>query len=392
MGPLPSFISTYLRADKIVGALLAAVPGGLVLSFDIGGSLFDTIARRAAASSSQQFLGQPSLLRHRSQLRGRRTIPGPLDIIADPVLFGRIDGFIRIADESKTFEAYGSRFEEVAIRSLDSWTAGRPTLRHIHFGDPELALDQMAGATELFARDRPTATLYTSGMDRPALLSLLERSGYAALDLNADEVHNDEPDVSADFGWIAYPLERQPEVQSLVSELAYGDVAQFSEWEDIRERNAIKRQRSSGAVFGLRTNAPRMNHRIAAADIIAEDDCYPLESDSANSWRWLGPRARTRLSLPCAFPGMYRVEVAVLSNHLSNGLAGCRVLVEGAEVEVTTRGTDTGTIQFIGQLDAHGYVGYMTVDIVSCGEVASVSSDPRVLRLSIQSIAISSWR
>ncbi len=392
MNPDTSYVNAYLLSDRIIGALLGSGPEGLVLSFDIGGSLFDTVARNAARASSHQFVDMPSLVRYRSQLYSRSQQLSSSDVIEEPTLFGRVDGFVRTQDETEIFESYGPSLERAMTRSIDSWASGRPLLRHIHFGDPGLTLDQIAGAEKSFATDRPTATFYISGLERRALLLQLERYGYRTLDLDANEVQPEESDALGDFGWIAIPSERYAEVSPGLPDLVRGDAAQFSEWQEVMERNTNARQHGSPSVFGLRANALPLDHKFAAPDIIVEDDCYPVEFEGGSSWRWLGPRARTRLFLPCAVPGIYRIEIAVLGNHLNDGLGQCRVLVEGREIETRIRGKNDGAIQFVGQLEARSYVGYMTVDIVSPGGVVSISAEPRTLRLSIQSIMVSPWR
>ena len=387
-----SHVNAYLLADRVVGALLESDSQGVVISIDIGGSLFDTVARNSAKTSLHRFVGSPNITRYRSQLLAKSPQLRAVDVIEEPVVFGRVDGIMRTENVSEIFETYAPRIFEVATRSIDSWAIGRPALRHIHFGDPDLTLDQMAGAANSLERDRPIATFYTSGIDRRELLLRLEKHGYRALDLSAREVGHAEVDAASDFGWIAFPSEKYSKVASEISERRSGHAPQFSEWQEVAERNANERQHRSRSVFGLQSNAPPLNRKYSANDIVAEDDCYPVESEGLASWRWAGPRARTRFSLPCAIPGIYQVEIVVIASHLSEGLGVCRVFVEGREIGATIHGTDQGTIQFIGQLDASRYVGYMTVDVVSPGNVKSAGSDPRTLRLNIQSISVSSWR
>jgi hypothetical protein len=378
----------YLLADRIVGALLDSEAEGIVLSIDIGGSLFDVAAKNAARASRHRYVGFPTLVRYRSQQRGRSDQPRAADIASEQVLFGRVDGFAREDDEDAIFEIYGPQREEFPTRSIDSWTKGRPSLRLIHFGDPRLALDQLAGAAKTIVRDRPVVTFYTAGLDAESLSSVLHNFGYGILNLEGEEAG--EGSV-ADFGWIAVPLERKTETEVLVSQRAAID-SEFTPWHEIAERNAPLRQQRSRSVFGIPANSPALLRKLAASDIIVDDDCYPVESDGLNSWRWLGPRPRTRLHLPCTLPGIYQVEIVVIASHLRSGLGGCRILVEGREIRAAIHGTDHGTIRFVGQLEARTYNGAMVVDIVSPGTALPAGGDPRALRLNVQSVEVSPWR
>ena len=354
MSPESTYISAYLLADRIIASLLDATPEGLVLSIDLGGSLFDAVARNSARSSLHNFVESPSLARSRSNQRGRGTQPGPADIIDEPVVFGRIDGVMRLEERIEIHSrSYAPHLDEIAIRSIDNWADNRPEIRHIHFGDPGITMDQLAGAADTLARRRPTTTFYTSGLDRSRLLSLLELNGYRALDVGANDVKCEASDSMTDFGWIAFPSERQAEVLSALPDETTGGIAQFFEWQDVIQRNAPVRQQRSRAVFGLPAHALPLGHKFATSEIIIEDDCYPVESDGTNSWRWLGPRSRTRLIVPCAIPGIYQLEITVIASHLRNGLGGCRVLVEGREVRATIHGIDEGTIRFVGQRSKH---------------------------------------
>jgi hypothetical protein len=381
----------YQLADRVIGSLLDFDSEGIILSIDIGGSLFDTVARNAAKASRHHFVNSPSLVSHRSQRLRRSPQLRPSDVIEEPVLFGRVDGKVHTGDDSETFESYGPQWEAFASCSIDSWAAGRRGLRLIHFGDPALTLDQFTGATKSLARDRPLATFYTSDMDRRELLSRLELCGYQVLNLNAEPVHSVELTAVAHFGWIAIPAERYAEVLAGKAE-PNGHVAQVSEWQEVVERNTPARLQRSRSVFGLPASTPLLTRKFTAGELLAENDCYPLESDGISSWRWIGPRPRTRFFLPCALPGIYQLEIIVIANHLRDGLGECRVLVEGREVQTSVHGGDQGTIAFVGQLEARDYTGFMTIDVVTPGNVSAVGADPRVLRLNIQSIAVSPWR
>jgi hypothetical protein len=384
--------NAYAIADRIIGAWLSSESPGLVLSIDIGGSLFDAVARNVARATLHQFAESPSLVLYRSRLHNAGPQPRPSDIIDLPLLFGRVDGLMRIENRAETFESYSPQIDEISTHSIDSWAAGRPPLRHIHFGDPQLTVDQLAGASQSFEHDRPLATFYTSGLDKKNLLSHLKGLDYRAFDLSAAEVLTGDSHASTDFGWIAFPSEKHPDIQPVLSDLTNGSVPLYSEWQEVMERNAPARQQRSRSIFGLPASAPPLDRVLLANDFIIEDDCYPLESDGIAAWRWLGPRSRTRLFLPCTLPGIYQVQITVIASHLQSGLGGCRILIEGREVQSTFSGVDQGTIAFIGQLESRGYTGSMSVDVVSPGSVSPAGADPRVLRLNMQSITVSPWR
>ncbi|MGD0193149.1 MAG: hypothetical protein ABSD74_20630 [Rhizomicrobium sp.] len=385
-------VSAFLIADHVIGALLNATTPGLVVSIDVGGSLFDTVARTAAKSSFHEFAEIPSLARHRSQRFGRTVPLKPSDVIEEAALFGRTDGKTQRINPDIIFETYGSATEQISTCSIDGWIAGRSPARYIHFGDPELTIDQLAGASETLRRDRPIATFYAAGTDRRALLSQIERHAYTTFNLGMQPVEPGPPQSESDFGWIAVPSERSGEAIAATPREARVGIAQFSEWHELIERNSTMRQHSSRAVFGFPPNTPQLLHTYSASEIIVEDDCYPAESDGTSSWRWFGPRPRTRVSLPCLLPGIYQLEITVIACHLRSGIAACRVLVDGREVRATVQGTEAGSIRFLGQVKPEDYAGFLCIDVVSPGTVSMIGADPRTLRLSVQSISVSPWR
>lgn len=394
-----NYKSAYALADRIIGSLLDSASTGLVLSVDFGGSMFDFIAQSAANSAGHEFARFPSLTRYHSQLNDLGLSMKTADALAEPVLFGRIDGIIRSQNDDEIFEEYARRFVNVATRGIDSWLVGRPKPRLIHFGDPNLLLDQMAGAAEALAKHRPIITLYSAGQDRGALLSQLHEYGYRAFDLAASPVRQGGTNSAVDFGWIAIAEEQHSDLFSHGETSSDDADSAFSEWQQELDqqhemnRYALPRQWRSRRVFGLPAGASfQIPRKIAAEEIVAFGDCYPVETNGTQSWRWLGPRPRTRFALPCPLPGIYQAQIQVLDSHLLTGLSNCRVLVEGREVRSTSEGSREGVIRFVGRLDARDYTGHMEIDIVTSDAVSPVSDEPRTLRLSIQSITISPWR
>ena len=146
-------------------------------------------------------------------------------------------------------------------------------------------------------------------------------------------------------------------------------------------------------VFGLRPgDTPELTYKISAAELICCNDCYPMESNDEKSWRWLGPRARSRLGVSCPLPGNYSFTVNAIGSTASDRLAKCRVVVEGREVRTLTAGLPDGTIQFFAYLDPSDYQGYLEIDLVIEGFRPPAGSDSRTLRLCIDSIEVSPWR
>lgn len=377
-----SYGLAFATADRVITSLLEEDGRGLAISIDVGGSLFDCVASNAAELSDCELVRAPSLLRFRSRLRSVGQMLKAQTVIEEPVFFGRIDGFLHIGDENDLLESYSPRPHDLATRSIDSWIVGRRALRLLHLGDPVLIEDQIAGARATLTRDRPILTLYPADRSKERLLSLLDLLGYQAFDLTAKPVLNDEGPLG-DLGWIAVPSDRRQDVIAAAGAHSAGAVSQT-------DRPTLPRHRRSGAIFGLAASGPLpLSKTIDIRDMVAVNDCYPVETQGDHSWRWLGPRPRSRILVPCPLPGRYAIELSVYGSHLENGLGTCRILVEGCEVETTVKGTTAGTISFVGQLDPKHYAGYMEIDIVSTGKTLSAGGDARTLRLSLQSITMS---
>jgi hypothetical protein len=269
-------------------------------------------------------------------------------------------------------------------------------LRLIHFGDPELVTDQLHGALETLARDRPTLTLYTARQQRAELVALLESFRYQVFNLSGEPANFSEPNPSVDFGWIAVPEEWQDEVVAAAAEQAMRTPSSIpSLWEREVSRSALPRLRRSAAVFGLGLAASRplpLDRIIPAADILCLNDCYPLETAGHHSWRWLGPRPRTRIAVPCPLPGTYRIGLHITGCKLENGLADSRVLAEGREVRTEISDPLPGDLSFAANVEPDNYVGYIEIDVVSVGTLVPVIGDQRMLRMSLESIAVSPWQ
>jgi hypothetical protein len=387
-----TFLNAFALADRVIGSVFEYADPGMVLSIDIGESLFDFIISNAAALAGHDFVSSPSLLRYRSRLLGLGLPLKPSSVITEPVVFGRIDGHIKISDGNDPLESYGSCHDEIAIRSIDSWLTGRPGLRLVHFGDPELALDQMAGAREAIARDRPILTLYPARQSRRVLESVLESLGYQAFNLGAEPVHSHENAHGVGFGWIALPNERRTGLglAEATESHARGEDFAVAPWHLSAGHDPLPRQRRSHAIFGLSASGELpMARTIGAADIIAVNDCYPAESEDCHSWRWLGPSARSRVAVPVPLPGVYRTELSVLGLRTDGGLSDCRIIVDGREVRTSASKSPPGTIEFDCHVEPMNYSGYMEIDIVSPGVPQIATDDSRILRLSIQSITVS---
>ena len=276
------------------------------------------------------------------------------------------------------------------MRSINSWSENRPPLSLIHFGDAPLLLDQMRGAQATVARDRPLITLYppATSEGRSAVLSLLKDAGYMVHDLQGHPAGDAVRPGS--WGWIAVT----PEVWNALS-LDYGasaDNGTQSSWaiEQMENAEVPLRQRRSGEIFGLgRIAPPQLARTVPVSEIVCVNDCYPMETDGKSSWRWLGPQSRSRLAVPCAFPGIYRFDVAIVSCRTPGGLGGCRVLVDGREVAVAAQGEERGRLGFVGRLDAVDYAGYAEIDFVNREPPPPAGSDPRTLRINLGAIGIS---
>ncbi|HTW32684.1 MAG TPA: hypothetical protein VMD76_13465, partial [Candidatus Sulfotelmatobacter sp.] len=148
------------RTTRILASILETGPAGAVLSIDIGGSFLDRLAWSAAAAFECEFETVPSLARHRSLLWDYAYPLKPADVAGEPVMFGRCDGWLQSFDETGVWRNYELEQGGTAVRSIDSWSQGRPVLRLVHFGDIPLLADQISGSEETLARVRPLVTLY----------------------------------------------------------------------------------------------------------------------------------------------------------------------------------------------------------------------------------------
>lgn len=386
------FTRVYAHAARAIRTVLEGEPPGLVLSIDVGGSFFDCIALDIAGAMGHRFVQAPSLARYRSRIFDYRMPLKPADIVDEPVLFGRVDGWMHVSDDAGAAKAYCPGGPAVATRSVDRWMIGREPLRLVHFGDTAGQMDHVAGAAETIQRDRPVLTFYPpSGPERSQLLSQMENCNYRVLNIGGDTIDVQRAKRALDFGWIAVPAEKQAAAAAGTAELNGGDAdvdsAMFSKHE--LARHAVARQFRSSAVFGLNeVGPPELRRSVPAEDAIVGNDCYPVESDGDLTWRWLGPRPRSRIAVSCPFPGTWRFEVAVLSCRTPEGIGGCRVLVEGQQVSTSCQGSDKGTIAFIGHLAPSGYRGYAEIDFVNAGFPPPAGADPRVLRMNVSSIQV----
>ncbi|MGH6878964.1 MAG: hypothetical protein ACREHV_16520 [Rhizomicrobium sp.] len=384
------YVDLYARAAGLLGSVLAAGSPGALLSIDVGGSFLDCVASAVSVECGDEFMTFPSLLRYRSRLWDQRWPLKPADVIQEPCVFGRSDGWMEFFDETGVCGNYAPELGDLAVRSIDSWSAGRRPLRLIHFGDVLLISDQVCGAAETLARCRPVVTFYPPALarDRSELLLFFEEMGYRILDLNGMPRSEGENGQSNGFGLIALPHEKW---QELLSERGgfEADRQLSMAIEQPADFPILPRHRRSSEVFGIgRIVPPVRAGTVAVRDHVACNDCYPMETDGKYSWRWLGPRARARVALPCVCPGTYRFEVAVMSCRTQGGLGACRVLVEGREVSTDVHGEDSGTISFVGRLDPDGYAGYVEIDFVNRGSPPQAGADPRTLRMNLGSIRI----
>jgi len=305
-------------------------------------------------------------------------------------MFGPFDGWLQSFDEAGLWKNYALDSGAVAVRSIDSWAERRAPLRLIHFGDLPLLADQIRGAVSTIARDRPLITLYPPAVPaaRAAVLSLLNSLGYVVLDLQGQPA-GDTAKVGS-WGWIALSsdawnaLEQHPAVEADDGTPSFWAIGQME------NTDVPLRQRRSGEIFGLgRIAPPQLARTVPVSEIVCVNDCYPMETDGKSSWRWLGPQPRSRLAVPCAFPGNYRFEVAVVSCRTPGGLGACRVLVNGREVPVEAQGDDRGNLGFVGRLDAAGYAGFAEIDMVNREAPPPAGTDPRTLRINLGPIGIS---
>lgn len=387
--------ATCAVTGKIVETLLERRGPGLVVSVDIGGSLFDLIAANAAEAARCKFVRSHSLLRHQAFVGAMGPQVRVATVLAQPVVFGRIDGWLRVVDGNDPCESYHRRSERIVTRTIDSWSAGRAPIRLLHLGDPDLAIDQLQGASQTIARDRPILTLYTARLEQRKVLALLEFFGYGAFNLSGKSAVTAAPDPLADFGLIAVPIELQEDVSAVAARSISVPDQRPSPWEIDVDRNALPRQRRSAGLFHLLSSASRplvLERAIPTEDIVCLNDSYPLETAGEHSWRWLGPRPRTRIAVPCPLPCPYTVRLNVIGCKLKNGLADCRVVVEGREVRTDASNSSPGHLSFAASVEPENYAGYMEVDIISAGTLVSTPGDPRTLRMCLESIVVSAWQ
>jgi hypothetical protein len=386
--------TAYTVPAKIIESLLECREPGLVVSVDVGGSLFDVIAENAAKVANCKFVSSHSLLRHKAMLGD---VGGQLrvaTVLAEPVMFGRVDGWLRDGDAGDPFDSYSPRCDKVATQAIDSWSADRPPIRLLHLGDPDLAIDQLLGARQTIRRDRPILTFYTTRLEKPKVLGVLEALDYSVFNLSGKLAKTADPNPVTDFGWIVVPAELQDDVSAAVAQAVNARDHGPSAWDIEMDRCALPRQRRSAGIFGLLSGASRplpLERMISSEEILCLNDSYPLESAGDHSWRWLGPRPRTRLAVPCPLPCPFVIKLNVTGCKLKGGLAECRVIVEGREVLAEASDSSAGLLTFAASVEPENYAGYIEVDVVSAGALLPAPGDPRTLRLCLESIAVSPW-
>lgn len=388
-----SFANVFALADAAVGSLLQTEGSGLVLSIDIGDSCFEVVASNMAESMGFDFVRSPSLLRLRSQTVRRNASPESSDAELLPFAFGLVDGRLRAPDWDEPLDRYTPWLQVVATRSIDRWMTGRAPLRFAHFGDPGMAHDQISGASNTIARDQPILTLYIADWNRDRIRQLLYSLGYQPFDLTVEstETHGDEP--ASGFAWIAVPAHRKADLVSILEQTHRIPEIKRPPWQLEADRMALSRQRRSAAMFDLSAHPPIPPvRRIEADEIIGLSDCYPLEREAAHSWRWLGPRTSSRVAVPCPLPGAYEIELSVLGSQLENGIADCRIIVEGREVIPSISNSLPGSVTFAGHADSANFAGYMEISVVNPGKARSAGLDPRTLRACLESITVSHWQ
>lgn len=402
-----SYMASYAVTDRILGQLLASEPGGLVLSIDIGGSFFDSIVRSQASVLGYRFAGFPSLLKYRSTLRVRGRRERTQDVLAVPVMFGKADGLLRIIDDNEGLEGYSYRHFEVETRSIDAWCAGRPTIRLIHFGDPELAFDQILGAAKTLALQRPILTLYTTGLEANALIPFLNQSRYDVFDLRARPVHPavknrrfpwtamltrlgyDQMDTkNPSFGWIAIPNERAQEFVACWRRASASPIAEITPIQTALLHSVPSRQLRSLSVFNLPAKVPTLYRSVRADEILASENCSPPDGEGDHSSLLCGPTPRTRLFVPCAVPGFFEGEILVEGVPAKADRPECRVLAEGRESLFPLQNSDLGILRFAAELEPSNYAGYLTLDIVETGLAPPAGSPSRARRMRIRSVAL----
>ncbi|HEX3663650.1 MAG TPA: hypothetical protein VHU23_00225 [Rhizomicrobium sp.] len=376
------------RVARVFSFVLESRPAGTILSIDIGGSFLDRLAWSAAIAFGCEFANFPSLMRCRARLWDYRHPLKPVDVAREPVMFGRCDGWLQCFDATGVWKNYALDAGNVAVRSIDSWAQWRGPLRLVHFGDIALLADQIRGAAQTLAQDRPLVTLYPpqSPAERSVVLSLLQQAEYEVLDLQGQQVRNAAG--AGSWGWIAVSRDVWAAL-ALHPSADVDDAQAFWVTEQMENTDVPLRQRRSGEIFGLgRIAPPQLMRTIPVSEIICVNDCYPMETDGKSTWRWLGPLPRSRVAVPCAFPGTYRFDVAVINCRTPGGLGACRVLVNGREVAVFAQGEERGKLGFVGRLDAADYAGYAEIDFINREAPPPAGSDPRTLRINLGAIGM----
>jgi hypothetical protein len=297
---------------------------------------------------------------------------------------------MHVGDNENVFKGYMLAAGPAPTRSMDMWRRGRRPINFINFGDPLLAIDQIDGATEVLAQDRPLLALYMpDALRRERLPGCLRDRGYETVALSRlaeTELESEE----LDFGCIAVPAEQLGAVLQRFHSEKKSRKHRPSASDRLLDRIAVPRQRQSGELFGLHAKSPPgLNHNLAMSEVSIRSNCYPVESEGARSWRWLGPGASARMALPCSFPGAYNFEFTVMACRTPAGLTGCRAVVEGRESVVSIEGTDKGSVRFSGWLDPAEYKGYAEVDLINPGHVPQAGTDPRILRMNVTSVRVS---
>lgn len=374
----------FALADLIVRTALQSEKRGLILSIDVGGSFFDLIASNAADSLGFELVQSRTRLWRNAYRAGLPAMTSSARVVSEPVSFGRVDGSMHVSEARSPYNFDGLAHERAPTRSIDGWSGGRLPFSLIHFGDQELTQDQIVGAFTTITTDRPVLTFYPARGDRRGLLRSIDALGYRVFDLAGRTAAADCTEAETDFGWIALPEDKVGIVENCASrQLDESDLSGSSMPRQWRLRDAL----------GLPANALIVKKmQIPAKDIIGVSDVYPLENEGTHSWRWLGPRPRSRIAIPCPLPGLYKIELEITGCHLETGLAGSRILAEGREVQAEISDAIPAKIAFVGQLPASGYAGYMEVDIVNGGTTRATKSDSRTLRICVQSVNISLWQ
>ena len=375
------FREAYARAARAMAEWLRQRTPGLVFSIDVGGSTFDSILSSAATFSNNEFVPASSLLRHRALMLDRARSINASDV---SIVFGKHDGYMR-ANEGSDYWTNGAVHR---TRSIGSWLEGRARANVIHLGDSELLFDHIEGAASVLESQRPIVTLYPAGQDRTKLLSLLSGFRYTVVDLNLRPVRSTAASSPADFGWMALPDEQEgSRIPDVVGDVQSFDGPAASTHVDYGE--ALPRQRRSSTVFNIGVSElPRLTRTFSASEILCSNGCYSMEGDE-KFWRWFGPSPDSRVVLPCPLPGSYQVEITAIGASVAERLALCRVLVEGREARTSTNRVAEGKLEFVAHLDWVKYTGHIEVTLITFGCRPPTDSDPRTLRLCVESMALS---